>query len=357
MTNMSHVFGDTLKALIKSHGYTQKRIAEITNIVPSHLSEVIKGKKPFTLQFAAKMSDIFSYEELEPLIKLQIEIERNSLNAPNYSDASLKVEQTLKDYDNIISLKTLCNRLEIKEKDNTRKLDILQSEYNIPTPAELTAVSGHYFRKSTVSGLDTRMILTWTLIAKHEVRKQNPTGVYDREKIPALKGRLKTILNENKNTLKRLKETFSEFGIRFCIVEKVPQASIEGFSFLEDGMPSIVLTLRYNRIDNLAFNVLHELGHVFLHLGNNTPENISIEKYDALSEKEVEADTFANNVLIPPDIMQDMPIVPLNNVYAIQQIYSNWARRHGINKWIVLGRVSHETGIYNYRKDATRDIN
>lgn len=357
MNNTSNIFGDTLKALIKSHGYTQKRMAEITNIVPSHLSEVIKGKKPFTLQFAAKMSDIFSYEELEPLIKLQIEIERNSLDASHYSDADLKIEQTLKDYDNIISLKTLCNRFEIKEKDNVKKLNLLQNDYHIPKPDVLDEISGHYFRKSAVSGLDIRMILTWTLIAKHEARKIIPSGVYDRENIPALKCRLKAILNENKNTLKRLSETFSEFGIRFCVVEKVPQASIEGFSFLENGVPSIVLTLRYNRIDNLAFNVLHELGHVFLHLGNNTPENVSIEKYDTLSEKEVEADTFANNSLIPPEIMQDMPIVPLNNVYVIQQIYSNWARRYGLNKWIVLGRVSHETGIYNFRKDDTRDIN
>ena len=357
MAIQENTIGLMLKDLIKSLGYTQKKIAEITDIMPSHLSEVIKGKKPFTLPLAAKLSEIFPFEALQPLIKLQIEIEKISLNLPQFADNNIIVEKTLKDYDNVINLRTLCKRLGIKENNNAKKLSLMQNEYQIPMPDVLNEINGQYFRKSAMSGLDTRMILTWTLLAKHEARKITPSGSYNRENTPALKNRLKTILNENKNTINRLRETFSEYGIRFCIVEKVPQASIEGFSFLENDIPSIVLTMRYNRIDNLAFNVLHELGHIVLHLGHNMPENVSIEKYDSQSEKEIEADTFANDTLIPPGIMQDMPIVPLNNVFTIQAVYSTWAKLHGINKWIVLGRVSHETGIYNFRKDSTRDIN
>lgn len=40
----------------------------------------------------------------------------------------------------------------------------------------------------------------------------------------------------------------------------------------KNGVPHIVLTKRYDRIDNFAFDLMHEVGHVLCHYidGENT---------------------------------------------------------------------------------------
>ena len=51
-------------------------------------------------------------------------------------------------------------------------------------------------------------------------------------------------------------------GIGFEWVEHEKGASIDGYSFISNGSPYIVVTLRYNRIDNFAFTIMHEIGHI-----------------------------------------------------------------------------------------------
>ena len=344
-----------LKQLFDNLGYTQKKIAEITNIVPSHLSEIISGKKPFTIPIAAKLLDILTPQQVENLIKHQLTIERFAIETDKCANKDTNTK-TISDYDNIISVKTLCNRLNIKSEDDEEKLSLLQNIYKLPSYESLSATSSGFFRKSAATGLDTRMILTWILLAKDEARKVELSGVYNKEKIPELSQKLRIILNENHDTILRIGKEFSNYGIRFCIVEKTSKASIEGYSFLENNIPSIVLTMRYNRIDNLAFNVMHELGHIFLHLNNDMPENVSIEKYDTQNIKEQQADKYANDVLIPEYLWMTAP-KNLNNPFATSKLLTQWSKIHHINKWIALGRFSHETGLYKIKNDESRYIN
>ena len=348
--------GETLKEIIKGNGYTQKEVAEKIGIMPSQLSEVIKGKQSFTIPLAAKLSELLTHDELQRLIWYQVEKEIEKLKEARNSATIGSVEKVLADYDDILCLKTLCNRLKIKETNKVKKLSLLQEEFGIPPVTRLYETSNGLFRKSDATGLDKRMILTWTLLAKNAARQIKPTGVYAKENIAALVGELKRILNENKSTKERLQMTFSKYGIRFCIVEKTPQASIDGYSFLEDGVPSIVLTMRYNKIDNLAFNVLHELGHVFLHLDGEELENVSIEDYNKEHPKEKEADKFANDILIPEFLWMCAP-KNYGNPYITIKMLTSWSANHGINKWIVLGRYSHDTNFYKIKSDESRNIN
>lgn len=38
----------------------------------------------------------------------------------------------------------------------------------------------------------------------------------------------------------------------------------------------------------------------------------------------------------------------------IQKKYSEWAAEKGLNKWLVLGRISYETGMYKFKSDESR---
>lgn len=55
---------------------------------------------------------------------------------------------------------------------------------------------------------------------------------------------------------------------------KFDKTPIDGFSFWQGENPTIVLTLRLNRIDNYAFALLHEIYHVYMHLSTIENKNI-----------------------------------------------------------------------------------
>ena len=127
--------------------------------------------------------------------------------------------------------------------------------------------------------------------------------------------------------------------------------------FTDDGTPAIVITKRYNKIDNAAFAVMHEVGHLKLHSEKDDGGNINLAyaDEDLITKEEREANEYAANALIPEYIWEKAPRVMMNP-HFIQKEYSRWAKGYGLNKWIVLGRVSHETGMYMFKSDKTREI-
>lgn len=77
---------------------------------------------------------------------------------------------------------------------------------------------------------------------------------------------------------------------------------------------------------------------------------------DKLAKEEEQANEFAANALIPEELWNTQPAVQLNP-RVIQARFTSWAKSINKNKWIVLGRASHETNIYIFKSDKTREIN
>ncbi len=104
---------------------------------------------------------------------------------------------------------------------------------------------------------------------------------------------------------------------------------------------------------------MHEVGHIYLHYldldDNRSDSKLSIPDYDNESTEEREANAFAANALIPNEEWKNAPKVRVNPV-TIQRKYTQWAIEKGLNKWIVLGRISYETGMYKFRSDESRKI-
>jgi HTH-type transcriptional regulator / antitoxin HigA len=145
-------------------------------------------------------------------------------------------------------------------------------------------------------------------------------------------------------------EFLAKHGIHQICLEHLPRTHLDGAALqLADGTPVIGLTLRYDRLDNFWFCLLHELAHVGRHLngtrGDGFVDDLSLRGVTGAPRdpKEDEADEWAENGLIPSDVwrtssVKDNPS-PLSVVELAQQL--------GIHPAIVAGRVRHETG--NYR--------
>lgn len=343
---------------IKARGITQKNFASQIAIQQSHLSEIIKGKRNITDQLAQKLEQTLGIPA-EHWIKLQAEYGFKKLLSEQKNVAEREAESTLTEYNLIYDMRTIFNYVGIIAKPASERLRFCTNNLKFTSPtAQRQQVRG-CFHRSEKTGLDTRMIATWAVLAKYEASIQPKTvGNFDKDKMDDLSKELSIIFNDNNNTLNRTERKLSEYGIKFCIVPKVKHASIDGYSFFtDDGTPAIVITKRYNKIDNVAFAVLHEVGHLKLHSVKDNGGNINLVygDEDLVTKEEREANEFAANALIPEFMWEEAPRVTMNP-HQIQKEYSKWARKNGLNKWIVLGRVSHETGMYMFTSDKSRDI-
>ena len=92
----------------------------------------------------------------------------------------------------------------------------------------------------------------------------------------------------------------AEVGIPVVIEPHLPGTHLDGASLLRDDTPVIGITLRYDRLDNFWFVLLHELFHVVKHLRRGkltgTFDDLESTGEDPI---ELEADTLAGNALIP----------------------------------------------------------
>ena len=144
---------------------------------------------------------------------------------------------------------------------------------------------------------------------------------------------------------RRAQERLAENGIALVVERHLPRTHLDGAALrLGNGRPVIGLTLRYDRIDNFWFSLMHELAHVGLHLDNGEDESfiddLSLNVTDPL---EKEADRHARDALIPAEIWESNPVRERATVLEVYDL----AQELGVHPAVIAGRVRHEKG--NYR--------
>ena len=149
----------------------------------------------------------------------------------------------------------------------------------------------------------------------------------------------------------RASHLLARHGVAVEYVRHLPRTYLDGAALsLREGRPVIGLTLRYDRVDNFWFTMLHELAHVALHIGRSSEETGFIDDHTLRRVKSVgsdtteqEADRLAQDALIPPNIWSDGKIAKDPSPMAVLTMAST-ARVHPA---IVAGRIRYESG--NYR--------
>jgi len=144
------------------------------------------------------------------------------------------------------------------------------------------------------------------------------------------------------------RQLLNQHGIHLIILPHLQKTYLDGAAMmLKDGSPVIGLTLRYDRLDNFWFSLMHELVHVSRHFNEDkSPFFDDFEdKSEGLKDYEREADKIAGDVLIPSGKwntnMSEM-INSKGNTFTVR----NRARELNIHPSILVGRIHHDVGDY-----------
>ena len=141
-------------------------------------------------------------------------------------------------------------------------------------------------------------------------------------------------------------EFLAKYGMHLICVEHLPRTHLDGAALqLADGTPVIGLTLRYDRLDNFWFCLLHELAHIGRHMDGTRDEafidDLSLRDVEGVRRdpKEDEADAWAEQALIPEEVWQTSRVKDQPSPLVVMEL----AQRLSIHPAIVAGRIRHET--------------
>lgn len=140
------------------------------------------------------------------------------------------------------------------------------------------------------------------------------------------------------------REFLHKNGIPLIIEPHLPRTHLDGAAILiKLERPMIGLSLRYDRIDNFWFCLMHELAHISLHFDkgiNHFYDDLDVEALD--DPREQEADQMAGEALIPQVEWEKSAAKKLRSTEAAQSL----AKQLGIHPAIVAGRMRHEFKSY-----------
>jgi len=206
------------------------------------------------------------------------------------------------------------------------------------------------YRKSGTSRLNEKRnpyaMLGWSLHAMSLAVRQTVSEKYEPELIDRTFLKSLTALSVLDEGPLRAKEFLGKYGIVLIYLPSYRKTYLDGAAFLRsDGTPVIIVTGRYDRLDNFWFVLLHELGHVVKHLDiENRPslaDDMTLRGLAGEDDIEKEADEFAEEALIPGDLHFDLETL------LSQSDIRMTARRHELHPAILAGRIQYARKNYS----------
>lgn len=336
--------GEFIKEELEARGWTQDDLADIIGRPVRLVNEIIAAKRGITPETAKGLGDALGtgaqfWMNLESAYRLSLvrtsdnPIERKSAI---YSKAPMR--HMIKRYwiEHSENIDVLEKRL--LDFFQTRDLDVIPS---------LWAMA----RKSSPALPFTPAQNAWLYRAKHLAHAIKV--------VPFTETRFRRGLNRLQDLLpdpeyiQQVPRILSESGVRFIIVEPLPQSRIDGACFwLDDKSPVIALTLRYDRIDWFWHTLAHELAHIQNKDGIGVSADIPLDT-DLVGEQskpdesrppfERNADKFAMEFLIPQMKLDDF-ISRVHPLYSKQRI-EGFAAGIKVHPGVVVGQLQHRNKI------------
>jgi len=192
--------------------------------------------------------------------------------------------------------------------------------------------------------MDRNALIAWTARIVMRARKAPRKGTFSHGTVTLQLMRELAKLSSFESGPQLAVEFLGARGICLIIEPQLPHTHLDGCAILADlDMPVIGMTLRYDRIDNFWFCLMHELAHIALHLGEGSDQfldDLDVEKRD--DPRERQADELAGEALIPESEWQRSPASRIRTPEAVELL----AQKLNIHPAIVAGRIRHHFKSY-----------
>lgn len=321
--------GDFLKEELEERGWTQDDLAAIIGKTVRTVNELVGGKRSVTPETAKALA-----AALGTTAQFWLNLDSAYKLWRSESSDSDEVARRARLY-TIAPIKDMVRRGWIKPSD---AIEVLEDE--VMTFFQMDSLSeppsfAHAARKSTTYDGITISQGAWLFRCKLLSRYVD-ANKYTRRKFDRALEQLRLLMSSPQET-RQIPRILSNAGIRLVIVEQLPGTRIDGAAFWLDDDPVIAMSVRYDRIDNFWFTLLHEMGHI---AQRTDSMDVDIDAMgEGLPKSELQANAFAAEQAIPQDALDSL-IARVGPLYSTERI-QGFAHLHGIHPGIVVGQLHH----------------
>lgn len=335
--------GEFLRDELEERGWTQADLADIVGRPIGTVNEIIKGKRKITPETAQGLSAALG-TSAEFWLNLETAYQLSKLKAGTGDEIAHRAKLYAK-----APIKDMVRRGWIEPSDNVVVLESRLLRFlDISSLDDDLNVLDHAARKSSSYEDSLTPAQHVWLVRARQLARSVPANPYREANVTEAVRHLKA-LRRSTQDLREVPRMLGDAGIRFVIVQPLPGNRIDGACFWVEDAPVIAMSLRYDRIDNFWFVLMHELGH--LERGIETLDtDLDASKTDAAKPStEREADAFAMEQLVPRTEMERF-IAGSQSRYSERDIVA-FADSIGVHPGIVVGQLHHrqELSFSSYR--------
>lgn len=202
----------------------------------------------------------------------------------------------------------------------------------------------HYIRSQKPMNPQSFAVWIVQLLNKAEHISNKP--VFQHEAITNEFMRQVIDLSDEENGMMDAITLLKEVGVILVIEPHMPQTYLDGVAVMIEGKnPVIGMTIRYDRLDNFWFTLMHELSHIALHYGKGTTVFYDDTEFmDVEDDREKEADALALETMIPTQLWKDSAASLVPSPAAAKML----AKKLSIHPAVVAGRMRKERKHYQF---------
>jgi HTH-type transcriptional regulator/antitoxin HigA len=332
--------GDSILDLAEERGWTQAELAQRLGYTEKHVSQLINGKVPLSVDAAQRLERVFG-----STLDFWLTLEANYQKHKARLDAAEKHAGWVSWLDEL-PLKELmaCGVIAKQRMDAKHKPGLVEAclrFFGVASPDEWR---GHYggmqcsFRRSREEQSDIGAISAWLRLGEQQAEKLDGPK-YDRAKFEAaLKEIRKLTVQAPEQFEPRLRQLLRDAGVIFVLVPAIPRAHVSGVArWLSPTRPLIQLSLYGKTNDKFWFTFFHEAAHILLHAQDKKAVYLDDPNTDhATDQQEHEANQWAGDRLIPPQYKYELTTL------RSKEDVKAFAKQLDIHPGIVVGRLQHD---------------
>jgi HTH-type transcriptional regulator/antitoxin HigA len=357
MSNKNLHPGVILSNLMIDSGLSQRELASKIDVSHSLLNNILNGSRNINLNIALSL-EAYGFKKAEFWMTQQM---KYSLNLAKSEPEYLKKSESIKIWDQIgqiVPINYLKKYTSISSHEDIERIFEIYKVENIEELKEkVENFSPSHFRKSSMFIEKKSNVVAWSLLAEHRAEAIDSEEIkpFSLDYESLIINELNECFYHNIDTVLKTKQILNKYGIKFLIQDKPPHTPVDGKSFVSGESPTIVLTLKYKRLDNFAFTIMHELGHVFKHL---TQEYYKGDQFFINSSKtdieELEADAYARNHLIDSNEWDEFLY---SNISFADKVILRFSEKIKVHSGIIRGRLCFEKPEYYRKRTGLSSLN
>ncbi|MFA6897074.1 MAG: ImmA/IrrE family metallo-endopeptidase [Patescibacteria group bacterium] len=297
----------------------------------SRVSEILSGKRSLTLDMVRSLEAGLGIPA--KILIRKPEMEDNS----EYQgwDNSLVAEMESRGY------------FGDKSTNEYSKLDLLKDFFSSinAQPQLAMMLRKSSYRSSPLT--DKRALVAWSNRVMQKAKQVKITKKYKEGTIDLNFMQEFIKLSSKEDGVLLAQKHLKDVGIILVVEPHFQKTYLDGAAILVNKVnPIIGLTLRYDRLDNFWFTLMHELSHISLHY--NQDVSLYYDELDnnqvGIDEKEKEADALAEESILPKAKWEVSPARLIPSSMAANSL----AKELDVHVAVIAGQIRHKGNKYIY---------